>query len=382
MWHGPSCAMPTKTTARTPSLLQHCSRREILKRTGPPSCLMSALWMSWRTCHWWSLATLLCSTSGSFAKLWEWTASRRRTQRVLYALTSRLRGALQRRRSLCSQTLTSHTAPWRCSQGPESQKPGLCWVLTITFGKAGGQEVWGPPEKQRQWRLEGFVYLSESGSGEMRGVPARWGDPARGIPALLDPVQAEEHHEPGPLPHFEPGPPLPAGTPPRLAPIWEGGRGKGSRDPLPLLRLRLGCRSTLLTTSQLSRHNQRRLASQQQMRTRRTQIQRFPWSLALLHYLEARWRWLLFQDSLRSLHSQGRSLRPLPAEQLPHSFPSPWGSQEETHWKLTHFHFQTVRETVLGQRLNILIILIGQMICRIHVHIDTSPRITLSLSLS
>ena len=63
---------------------------------------------------------------------------------------------------------------------------------------------------------------------EMQGVPARWGDPARG-PTLLDPAQAEEHHEPGPLPPFEPGPPLLAGTPPPPAPLWEGARGKGSR---------------------------------------------------------------------------------------------------------------------------------------------------------
>ena len=54
-------------------------------------------------------------------------------------------------------------------------------------------------------------------SGTMRGVPARWGDPARGTPRLLDPVQAEEHHEPGPLPSPPP------------APLWEGARGKGSR---------------------------------------------------------------------------------------------------------------------------------------------------------
>ena len=32
----------------------------------------------------------------------------------------------------------------------------------------------------------------------MRGVPARGGYPARGIPTLLDPLQAEEHHELGP----------------------------------------------------------------------------------------------------------------------------------------------------------------------------------------
>ena len=45
--------------------------------------------------------------------------------------------------------------------------------------------------------------------GERRGVPTRWGDSAHGMPTLLDPVQAEEHHEPGPLAPFEPGsPPL------------------------------------------------------------------------------------------------------------------------------------------------------------------------------
>ena len=65
--------------------------------------------------------------------------------------------------------------------------------------------------------------------GKMRGVPARWGDPARGIPTLLDPVQAEEHHEPGPLTPFQPGPPpIQAGTPPP-APLWEAARGEGSR---------------------------------------------------------------------------------------------------------------------------------------------------------
>ena len=33
----------------------------------------------------------------------------------------------------------------------------------------------------------------------MRGVPAPGGCPARGVPTLLDPLQAEDH-EPGPLP--------------------------------------------------------------------------------------------------------------------------------------------------------------------------------------
>ena len=55
----------------------------------------------------------------------------------------------------------------------------------------------------------------------MRGVLARWGDPARGIPTLLDPVQAAEHHHMSRAPTpFEPSPP---------APLWEGARGPGSR---------------------------------------------------------------------------------------------------------------------------------------------------------
>ena len=56
----------------------------------------------------------------------------------------------------------------------------------------------------------------------MRGVPARWGDPARDIPTLLDPVQAEEHHEPGPLPPFRPGP---------LLHLF--GKGPGGKDSRP-----------------------------------------------------------------------------------------------------------------------------------------------------
>ena len=71
--------------------------------------------------------------------------------------------------------------------------------------------------------------------GKMRGVPARWGDPARGIPTLLDTVWAEECHEPGPLPPLEPGPPLPAGTPPPpSAPLWEGkGQEVPAREGVP-----------------------------------------------------------------------------------------------------------------------------------------------------
>ena len=64
----------------------------------------------------------------------------------------------------------------------------------------------------------------------MRGIPARWGDPARGIRTLLDPVQAEEHHEPGPHTPLRAGTPLPAmeNPPPPPAPLWEGAGGKGS----------------------------------------------------------------------------------------------------------------------------------------------------------
>ena len=91
----------------------------------------------------------------------------------------------------------------------------------------------------------------------MQGVPARWGDPARGIPTLLDPV----YHEPGPPRPLRAGTPLPAGTPPPLLHLFGKGRGQGvparavsncgrfgrgnttnrvpptSRDPLPLLRV-------------------------------------------------------------------------------------------------------------------------------------------------
>ena len=68
----------------------------------------------------------------------------------------------------------------------------------------------------------------------MRGVPARWGDPAHGVPTLLDPIQAEEHHDPGSLPPpFEPGPPLLAGTP-RPAPLSKGeGQGVPAREGVP-----------------------------------------------------------------------------------------------------------------------------------------------------
>ena len=69
----------------------------------------------------------------------------------------------------------------------------------------------------------------------MRGVPARWEDLARGIPTLLDPVQAEDRHEPGPLPLFEPGaPPFrpePC-TPPPPPPAHLSGKGQGERSQL------------------------------------------------------------------------------------------------------------------------------------------------------
>ena len=69
-----------------------------------------------------------------------------------------------------------------------------------------------------------FLFLWENAKG-----PGSLGDPARGIPTLLDPVQAEEHHEPGPLPPFEPGP-----TPPILYLFGKGkGQGVPAREGVP-----------------------------------------------------------------------------------------------------------------------------------------------------
>ena len=62
--------------------------------------------------------------------------------------------------------------------------------------------------------------------------PGSLGDPARGIPTLLDPTQAEEHHKPGPLPLQAWTPPLPAGTP-HPAPLWEKGQGVPAREGVP-----------------------------------------------------------------------------------------------------------------------------------------------------
>ena len=62
----------------------------------------------------------------------------------------------------------------------------------------------------------------------MREFPASVGHSARGIPTLLDLLQAEEHHELGPLP-------LLAGTSPPPAPFWEKGKGQGvpAREGVP-----------------------------------------------------------------------------------------------------------------------------------------------------
>ena len=63
-----------------------------------------------------------------------------------------------------------------------------------------------------------------------------WGDPARGIPTLLDPVQAKEHHAPGtPIPPSSRDPLSGRDPPPPLAPLWEGARGKGSWLEMRLL---------------------------------------------------------------------------------------------------------------------------------------------------
>ena len=63
----------------------------------------------------------------------------------------------------------------------------------------------------------------------MRGVPARWGGPARGIPTLLDrPKNTTSRDRAG-----TPLPPLYKGV--FIVPLWEGARGKESR-------LERGCR--------------------------------------------------------------------------------------------------------------------------------------------
>ena len=62
------------------------------------------------------------------------------------------------------------------------------------------------------------------------GVPARWATRLVVFPRFVTPYRLEEHHEPEPLPPFELGPPLPAGTlPPLLHLFGKGERGKGSR---------------------------------------------------------------------------------------------------------------------------------------------------------
>ena len=60
-------------------------------------------------------------------------------------------------------------------------------------------------------------------SQERQGVPARWGDPARGIPTAKLPT-VRESHEPGPP--LEPGPPAPCPSQ-RGAEGGEGSRPKG-----------------------------------------------------------------------------------------------------------------------------------------------------------
>ena len=68
-----------------------------------------------------------------------------------------------------------------------------------------------------------FHWEDARGPGSLGG-----GGPVCGIPTLLDPVQAEEHHEPGPLPPFKLGP-FPAGTPPPSCTSLGRGKGQGAK---------------------------------------------------------------------------------------------------------------------------------------------------------
>ena len=60
---------------------------------------------------------------------------------------------------------------------------------------------------------------------ERQGVPARWGDPARGIPTAKPPT-VRESHEPGPLSSRDP---LPLAPSQRGAGVGGGGPGRKSR---------------------------------------------------------------------------------------------------------------------------------------------------------
>ena len=103
---------------------------------------------------------------------------------------------------------------------PDSQK------LSLKRGEAFSEfEVWKGFPQERQFSEEVRPFSEPPGSEEesgllkkevtiFKGVAARWGDPACGMSMLLDPVQFEEHHEPGPPTPFEPEPPFRPGTPP------------------------------------------------------------------------------------------------------------------------------------------------------------------------
>ena len=94
------------------------------------------------------------------------------------------------------------------------------------------------PAKQTCWLCQQLWANAKKGPGSC-GFPAD----GHGLPTLLDPFQAREHHEPGPPPSFEPEGRDPSPRPPDwgfshhepLRKGGEGGRGQGvlARDGVP-----------------------------------------------------------------------------------------------------------------------------------------------------
>ena len=88
-------------------------------------------------------------------------------------------------------------------------------------------QTWAPRTQTLERASKSPVWISEG--QERRGVPARWGDPARGIPTAKV-LTVRESHEPGPP--LEPGP---------LAPCpfrrgAEGGEGSRPEGGVPARR--------------------------------------------------------------------------------------------------------------------------------------------------
>ena len=102
-------------------------------------------------------------------------------------------------------------------------------LLGINFAIVALPMVWKKGEERfRNFHLVCDERPTLSFSGAMRGVPARWGDLARGIPARFLTRTGRRTPRAGTPSPLRAGTPLPAGTPPP-PPLWEGARGKGSR---------------------------------------------------------------------------------------------------------------------------------------------------------